>query len=53
MPAVSDKQRKAMAIALHNPGKLLPRNRSLLSMSKEQLKEFASGKLKKPLSPKR
>ena len=47
MPAVSKVQRKAMAIALHNPSKLLKRNRSLLKMSKSDLHDFASTKEKK------
>ena len=44
MPAVSNKQRVAMAIAEHEPGKLYARNKSLLRMSKSQLHEFASTK---------
>lgn len=47
MPAVSKKQRRAMAIAKHHPGKLYKRNRGLLGMSQEQLHEFASTKEKK------
>lgn len=42
MPAVSRNQRAAMAIAASAPEKLLPRNRSLLKMSKPQLHDFAS-----------
>ena len=42
MPAVSDAQRRLMAIAEHSPDKLYPRNRGLLSMSHEQLHDFAS-----------
>lgn len=42
MPAVSRKQRVAMAIAEHEPGKLNKRNRGLLSMSHSQLHDFAS-----------
>ena len=42
MPAVSQRQQEAMAIAEHEPGKLLKRNRGLLGMSKKQLGEFAS-----------
>jgi hypothetical protein len=44
MPAVSEAQRTAMAIAEHNPGKLYARNRGLLKMSKPKLSEFASTK---------
>ena len=42
MPAVSQAQQKAMAIAEHAPGKLNPKNKSLLNMSKGKLSEFAS-----------
>ncbi len=44
MPAVSKVQRIATAIAKHHPSKLFRRNRGLLSMSKNQLHEFASTK---------
>ena len=44
MPAVSKAQRKAMAIAEHDPGKLNPANRGLLAMSHKQLHEFADTK---------
>lgn len=42
MPAVSQAQRTAMAIAEHQPWKLNKNNRGLLSMSKAQLHEFAA-----------
>lgn len=42
MPAVSVKQRKAMAIAEHHPEDLYPQNKGLLDMSKGQLHDFAS-----------
>lgn len=42
MPAVSVKQRQATAIAKNEPRKLYKRNRGLLSMSKEDLHDFAS-----------
>ena len=42
MPAVSKAQAIAMRIAEHAPEKLYDRNKSLLSMSKEKLSEFAS-----------
>jgi len=42
MPAVSTDQRKAMAIAKHAPGKLFPRNRSLLKMADSDLEDYAS-----------
>lgn len=44
MPAKSDKQRKAMAIAEHEPEKLYKRNKGLKKMSKKQLHDFASTK---------
>ena len=54
MPAESDKQRKLMAIAEHDPDKLYPQNRGVLSMSHQQLHDFASTKglagIKKPRS---
>ncbi len=42
MPAVSQKQQEAMAIAEHTPGKLSPKNKSLLKMSHSDLHDFAS-----------
>ena len=42
MPAVSQAQQKAMAIAEHDPGKLKSRNKGLLRMSHDQLHDFAS-----------
>lgn len=42
MPAVSRKQRVAMAIAEHHPGQLNKANRGLLRMSHEQLHDFAA-----------
>jgi hypothetical protein len=54
MPAVSEKQRKLMAIAEHHPEKLHAENRGVLKMSHQQLHEFAStkglGKKKKALN---
>lgn len=44
MPAVSDKQRKLMAIAEHKPSQLYKRNRGVLSMSHAQLHDFAATK---------
>lgn len=44
MPAVSEKQREAMAIAEHEPGKLYRKNRGMLKMSHRQLHDFASTK---------
>jgi hypothetical protein len=46
MPAVSQKQRRAMAIAEHHPEELNPENRGLLKMSHQQLHDFASTKEK-------
>lgn len=42
MPAISIKQRQAMAIAEHHPEKLKKRNKGMLSMSHNQLHDFAS-----------
>ncbi len=42
MPAKSKAQQEAMAIAEHNPSALNPANRGLLSMSHQQLHDFAS-----------
>jgi len=42
MPATSQKQQMAMAIAEHEPSKLKPANRGLLKMSHSQLHDFAS-----------
>ncbi len=46
MPAQSKAQRTAMAIAEHEPGKLYKRNKSMLSMTRDQLHDFASTKTK-------
>ncbi len=46
MPAVSKKQRIAMAIAEHHPEKLYSRNKGLKKMSKGQLHDFAATKEK-------
>lgn len=46
MPAKSKKQRRAMAIAEHTPGKLYKKNRGLKKMSKRQLHDFATTKEK-------
>ena len=46
MPAKSKAQRKAMAVAEHNPDKLYKRNAGLKKMSKKQLHEFADTKEK-------
>jgi hypothetical protein len=42
MPAVSKKQRQAMAIAEHHPEKLYTRNKGMLKMKKGQLHDFAA-----------
>lgn len=44
MPAVSQDQQIAMAIAEHAPSKLYARNRGLLKMSHQQLHDFAATK---------
>ena len=45
MPAVSNKQRIAMAIAEHEPSKLYGRNKAMKKMRKGQLHDIASTKL--------
>lgn len=42
MPAVSQNQQAAMAIALKDPSKLKPQNKGLAKMSSASLKDFAS-----------
>lgn len=44
MPAETEKQRKLMAMALHHPEKIYKRNRSVLTMTKKQLRDFAAKK---------
>lgn len=44
MPAVSKKQRIAMAIAEHKPSKLYKRNKEMKKMSHQQLHDYASTK---------
>jgi hypothetical protein len=44
MPAVSEEQRRLMAIAEHHPGKLYKRNRGVLKMTRGQLHDYASTK---------
>jgi hypothetical protein len=46
MPAVSKKQRRAMAIAEHDPGALYPENKGLAQMTTPQLHDFAVTKEK-------
>lgn len=46
MPAKSKAQRRAMAIAEHEPGKLYARNKGLKKMGKEELSDWASTKEK-------
>lgn len=46
MPAKSEAQRRAMAIAEHHPSKLYGKNKGLLKMSKSQLHDFAATKEK-------
>ena len=41
MPAKSEKQRKLMMMALHNPSKVHKKNRGVLKMSKSELRKFA------------
>lgn len=42
MPAVSEAQRKLMAIAEHHPGMVSAKNRGVLKMSHRQLHDFAA-----------
>lgn len=42
MPATSKKQAIVAAIAEHSPDKLMARNKSILSMGKSDLSDFAS-----------
>ncbi len=42
MPAVSQAQQKAMAIAEHEPEKLHSENKGMLGMSHKQLHDFAA-----------
>lgn len=42
MPATSQAQQRLMAIAEHNPKAVFKRNRGVLSMSHEQLHDFAA-----------
>jgi hypothetical protein len=44
MPAKSEKQREAIAIAEHSPEKLYKRNEGILGMSHKQMHDFASTK---------
>jgi len=46
MPAVSKKQRRAIAIAEHHPEKLYKKNRGLLKMKKSDMHDFAATKEK-------
>jgi len=46
MPAKSKKMRKLMGLAEHHPEKVYARNKGVLSMSREQLHDFASTKEK-------
>ena len=50
MPAVSENQRITAAIAKYHPEKLYKRNRGMLSMTEEELHEYASSVKKKPKS---
>jgi hypothetical protein len=49
MPAKSEKQRKAAAIAKHHPEQLYERNKGMAEMTEKQLGDFA----KKPIAPKK
>ena len=47
MPAVSKKQRRAIAIAEHRPDELYARNKSLKKMKKSDMHDFAATSEKK------
>jgi hypothetical protein len=47
MPAVSEKQRRLMAMALYNPDKIYKKNRGVLKMSAGQLHDFVKKKKKR------
>jgi hypothetical protein len=42
MPAVSESQRRLIAIAEHHPEQVYGRNRSILGMKKSDMHDFAS-----------
>ena len=44
MPAKSKKQRKLMGLALSNPGRVHKKNRGVLKMSKQDIRDFAGTK---------
>ncbi len=44
MPAKSEAQRRLMAIAEHEPGKVYAKNKAVTKMSKSQLHDFAATK---------
>ena len=46
MPAVSKRQRRAMAVAEHHPEMLYAKNKGMAEMSKRELHKFASTKEK-------
>ena len=46
MPAKSEAQRRAMAIAEHHPSQLYEKNKGMKKMSKSQLHDFAATKEK-------
>jgi hypothetical protein len=56
MPALTARQRAAMAIAEHEPDKLYSRNQGMLKMTQGQLHDFAAtkglGRIKPPRQPK-
>lgn len=46
MPSTSKAQRRLMALAEHNPSEVYARNKGVLSMSGQQLHDFAATKEK-------
>jgi hypothetical protein len=47
MPATSKAQRRLMALAEHDPSAVYARNKGVLSMTKDQLHDFAATKEKR------
>ena len=42
MPSVSKKQRKLMAVAEHNPSAVSEKNKGVLNMSQDDMRDFAA-----------
>ena len=46
MPAESKAQHRLIGLAMHNPGKVSRKNRGILSMSRDDMEDYASTKEK-------